>query len=82
MGFIFAGVLVLAFIFTFLCVPECKGKSLEQIDRLFHEGVPLRKFGAVSAQEDLEGPDDTQEEQQPKGMEKGVLTKHEERATV
>ncbi|OLN90336.1 High-affinity glucose transporter ght2 [Colletotrichum chlorophyti] len=44
-GFIFAGILVLALVFTWFCIPECKGKSLEQIDRMFNEGVPLRKFG-------------------------------------
>lgn len=43
-GFIFGSVSVLAFVFTFFCVPECKGRSLEEIDRMFHENVPIRKF--------------------------------------
>lgn len=44
MGFIFGSLAVLAFMFTYFCVPECKGRSLEEIDRMFHEGVPIRKF--------------------------------------
>ena len=43
-GFIFGSMAVLAFVFTFFCVPECKGRSLEEIDRMFQEGVPVRKF--------------------------------------
>lgn len=59
-GFIFAGILVLTVVFTYLCVPECKGKSLEQIDGLFNDGVALRKFGDykpqdVSSDDSVEG---------------------------
>ena len=43
-GFIFGSLAVLAFVFTYFCVPECKGRSLEEIDRMFHDGVPIRKF--------------------------------------
>jgi SP family sugar:H+ symporter-like MFS transporter len=45
LGFIFGGVSLCALVFTYLCVPECKGKPLEQVERLFNEGVPLRHFG-------------------------------------
>lgn len=45
LGFIFGGVSLCSLVFTYLCVPECKGKTLEQIERLFIERVPLRKFG-------------------------------------
>ncbi|KAH9209485.1 sugar transporter [Leptodontidium sp. 2 PMI_412] len=48
-GFIFGGIIVCALIFTFFCVPECKGKSLEQVDRMFQEGIPLRHFGRHTA---------------------------------
>ncbi|CZT46600.1 related to RGT2-Sensor of high external glucose concentrations [Rhynchosporium secalis] len=44
-GFIFGAIAVCAVIFTFFCVPECKGRTLEQVDRMFNEGVPLRQFG-------------------------------------
>lgn len=48
-GFIFGGIAVLAFVFVFFCVPECKGKTLEQIDWLFSNGVGLRDFGKTDA---------------------------------
>lgn len=44
-GFIFGSIAALSLIFTYFCVPECKGKTLEQIDWLFSKKVPLRKFG-------------------------------------
>lgn len=43
-GFIYGGAAVLATIFAYFCVPECKGKTLEEIDRLFLDGVPIRQF--------------------------------------
>ncbi|KAJ5110665.1 hypothetical protein N7532_001200 [Penicillium argentinense] len=43
-GFIFGSIAVAACIFTFFCVPDCQGKSLEEVDRLFHEGISVRKF--------------------------------------
>jgi hypothetical protein len=43
-GFIFAALCILAFVFVFFCVPECKGKTLEQVDWLFVNKVPIRDF--------------------------------------
>ncbi|KAF4914517.1 High-affinity glucose transporter ght1 [Colletotrichum viniferum] len=43
-GFIFGSIAVCSALFVSLCVPECKGRSLEEIDRMFHEGVPVRRF--------------------------------------
>lgn len=43
-GFIFGGAAVLAFIFAFFCVPECTHRTLEEIDQLFLDGVPVRQF--------------------------------------
>ncbi|KAL8365695.1 hypothetical protein RB595_004479 [Gaeumannomyces hyphopodioides] len=60
-GFIFAGIIALAIAFTWLCVLECKGKSLEQVDRLFNEGVSLRKFGNYKPEELTAGPEDAGE---------------------
>ncbi|EQB57148.1 sugar transporter [Colletotrichum gloeosporioides Cg-14] len=74
-GFIFAGILVLAFVFTWFCIPECKGKSLEQIDRMFNEGVPLRKFGKYE-------PEDMYQASTEDGEKAGVIVtaRHEEKA--
>lgn len=38
-GMIYGGVSVIAFIFVFLVVPEMKGRSLEELDELFHAKV-------------------------------------------
>ncbi|KAL4945413.1 hypothetical protein BDV06DRAFT_209519 [Aspergillus oleicola] len=48
-GFIFGSVAFLALVFTYFCVPECKGKTLEQVDWLFNNGVRLRDFGKTDA---------------------------------
>jgi hypothetical protein len=34
--------------FTYLCIPECKGKTLEQVDYMFQKKVPLRQFGSYT----------------------------------
>jgi SP family sugar:H+ symporter-like MFS transporter len=41
-------------VFTWVFVPECTGKSLEEIDFMFNEHVPLRKFKTYRAHEQLE----------------------------
>lgn len=43
-GSFFGSIAVCACVFVYFCVPDCQGKSLEEVDRLFHEGVPVRKF--------------------------------------
>lgn len=43
-GFIFGSISVLAGVFVYFCVPECKGRSLEEIDRMFLDGVRVREF--------------------------------------
>ncbi|QRD85451.1 general substrate transporter [Aspergillus flavus] len=48
-GLIFGAIAVIAFVCTFLFVPECRGKTLEQIDLMFHSGVKLRDFGSYDA---------------------------------
>ncbi|KAF5663495.1 RGT2-Sensor of high external glucose concentration [Fusarium circinatum] len=50
-GFIFGGIMATALVFVYFCVPECKGKTLEQVDFLFNQGVPIRQFGKVDAAE-------------------------------
>ncbi|KAM0327110.1 hypothetical protein ACHAQA_006238 [Verticillium albo-atrum] len=43
-GFIFGSTAFLALLFSWFCIPECGGKTLEEIDELFLRGVPIRKF--------------------------------------
>ncbi|KAF4966850.1 hypothetical protein FSARC_5529 [Fusarium sarcochroum] len=50
-GFIFGGLMAIAIVFVYFCVPECKGKTLEQVDFLFNQGVSIRDFGKVDAAE-------------------------------
>ncbi|KAH8799475.1 general substrate transporter [Xylogone sp. PMI_703] len=43
-GFVFGATTICALVFGYLCVPECKGRTLEEIDKLFLEGYPVGKF--------------------------------------
>ncbi|CAK7210100.1 hypothetical protein SBRCBS47491_000656 [Sporothrix bragantina] len=47
-GFVFGSIMVLSMFFVYFCVPECKGKSLEQVDFLFHNGTRLRDFAKIA----------------------------------
>ncbi|KAL4821862.1 general substrate transporter [Aspergillus spinulosporus] len=53
-GFIFGAVALLSLVFTYFCVPECKGKTLEQVDWLFNNGVRLRDFGKTDGSKMLD----------------------------
>ncbi|EED17852.1 sugar transporter, putative [Talaromyces stipitatus ATCC 10500] len=44
-GFIFGSLAIASFIFAYFCVPEMKGRTLEEIDGMFQNGVPVWKFG-------------------------------------
>lgn len=45
-GFIFGGLAVLGTVWSFVYVPELKGRTFEEIDRLFFARVPPRKMGS------------------------------------
>ncbi|KAL4866440.1 hypothetical protein BDV12DRAFT_210452 [Aspergillus spectabilis] len=45
-GFVFGGLCALAAVWSFFYVPELKGYSVDEIDRLFHLGVKPRKMGS------------------------------------
>lgn len=47
-GFIFGSTAICASIFAYFCVPECRGKTLEEVDQLFLDGVPVRQFGKTA----------------------------------
>ena len=46
-GFIFGSAAVLAGIYAYLCVPECRHRTLEEIDELFRSGIPVRHFSKI-----------------------------------
>lgn len=43
-GFIYGSFAIASIAFVYLCVPECQGRSFEEIDQLFRMEVPLRNF--------------------------------------
>jgi len=43
-GFIFSGTTLIGLVYAYFCVPDCRSRSLEDIDRLFYNKVPARKF--------------------------------------
>lgn len=53
-GFVYGSMALCTLVFTFFFVPECTGKSLEEVDLMFHERVPLRKFKSYRAEQKLE----------------------------
>lgn len=48
-GFIFGGLAIASFFFAYFCVPEMKGRTLEEINQMFQDGVPIWKFGRYEA---------------------------------
>lgn len=43
-GFFWAGSCTIAFLFTFYCVPEPKGRTIAELDIIFQRKTPTRKF--------------------------------------
>ncbi|KAK9859455.1 Sugar/inositol transporter [Penicillium brevicompactum] len=43
-GFIYGSFAIASIVFVYICVPECQGRSFEEIDQLFRMNIPLRKF--------------------------------------
>jgi hypothetical protein len=77
LGFLFGGICFFGLIFTYLCVPKCKGKSLEEIEYLFHKGVPSRKFRSYDVDlhqrnGETEAGDDHVHSNRPSMEEKGI----------
>ncbi|KAF4951908.1 hypothetical protein FGADI_7130 [Fusarium gaditjirri] len=56
-GFIFGVTSFLAALFSWFCIPECEGKTLEEIDELFAQGVPIRNFRTIKVSLDAEASD-------------------------
>ncbi|KAL2693478.1 hypothetical protein Neosp_000038 [[Neocosmospora] mangrovei] len=43
-GFIYGSFAVLAVLFTYFCIPELQGRTLEEIEQLFAMNIPIRQF--------------------------------------
>ncbi|KAM3553641.1 hypothetical protein MY1884_006576 [Beauveria asiatica] len=43
-GFVYGSLCFATTVVAYLCMPEMKGRTLEEIDALFEAGVPLRHF--------------------------------------
>ncbi|KAM0556772.1 hypothetical protein ACHAPJ_005832 [Fusarium lateritium] len=64
-GFIFGSTAFIATLFSWFCIPECGGKTLEEVDELFARGVPIRKFRTATVTSDLEGSDAGDDVEEP-----------------
>ena len=53
-GFIYGSFAVLAGIFTFFCIPEVQGRTLEEIEELFAMNIPTRQFRYAKTGADAE----------------------------
>jgi hypothetical protein len=52
-GYIWGGSNIVLALWTFMYVPETKGRSLEQLDDLFEQGVSARKFSSFVVERQL-----------------------------
>ena len=50
-GFIFGSISAVSLIFAYFFIPDVSGRSLEDVDRLFDSGIPLRKFKGAKLEE-------------------------------
>ncbi|KAI0019703.1 general substrate transporter [Xylariomycetidae sp. FL0641] len=46
-GFIYGSINLVMVAVIFLCIPELKGRTLEEVDQLFASGAPLRSFSKI-----------------------------------
>ena len=53
-GFIYAGASAMGSILSYFCVPEMKGRSAAEIDKMFDAKLPARGFGKWTSEEDTE----------------------------
>jgi MFS transporter, SP family, sugar:H+ symporter len=50
-GFIFGTSVAISLVFAYFFVPDCRGRNLEDVDRLFFNNVPPRKFHKANLEE-------------------------------
>jgi hypothetical protein len=49
-AFVFGATLVASCVFIFFCIPESKGRTYIEMDKLWSSGVPPRKFANTKLQ--------------------------------
>lgn len=74
-GFIYGSLAALALLFTWFFVPECKGKTLEQVDFMFTKGVKLRNFGSYKFTNLVTGEEEAKAQQIIQDVPKGTTLK-------
>lgn len=47
----YGSIAFLSIIFGYFCIPELKNRSLEEVEKMFEAGIPLRKFGEYETDE-------------------------------
>lgn len=45
-GFVYTGLCIVTWLYVFFCVGEVQGRSFEEIDGFFRDGIPARKWKA------------------------------------
>jgi MFS transporter, SP family, sugar:H+ symporter len=53
-GFIFGSIAAVSIVFIWFCIPDVSGRSLEEVDKLFALGIPLRKFRGQHVEVDVD----------------------------
>lgn len=43
-GFVYAGLCALGLVISYFCIPEMKGRTPAEIDRMFESRLPARQF--------------------------------------
>lgn len=49
-GFVFGGISILAMIWVTFCLPELRGRSLEELDEMFNAKISVWKFSKYKCQ--------------------------------
>ena len=50
-GFVFGGLGAIATVYAFFCTPETKGRTTDQLDALFENHIPVRKFAKTDTEQ-------------------------------
>lgn len=54
-GFVYGSISILTFVWSIFLLPETKGRSLEELDELFGNGVSVWRFGSYKSTGSVQG---------------------------